>query len=350
MNDPQIRLLLRRLVLLCAIIVVSAAGGTVVFDDDDGPLPAPVQAPPVGDLQAVDPEGEGRATIDPADSDLRDETPEEVPADVLRAAKDRVEGLPPLEPKPVGGAQNYRIRRDFSGRVWDSRDGLPAREACLHYTVSGNVTGWGDVYAVRDYFKRTRVGSATFIVDFEGHILQMVPRDQAPWTQGWFNNVCVSWEIIATGSETRAQWLQSALIGGGVLASHVRDELRRIGAPLRWVDPVGCDAPAGWTDHNAFECGNDHHDVMPNFPYDVFAGQLLEGPCPAVCKQRKVVERRDRRHRETHAGLRARGCRGRVHSRPVGAFTRAECRRLKRRDVAQRAGERRARARLRGLA
>jgi hypothetical protein len=321
--DPRIR----TIIIAVVTLVVGLLGGSIIWDEDESSPPPDVtvtQPIVAGDLAATDPEDENRVTIAPADSDLRDETPEGVPTDTLRAGKDRVEGLEPLQPKPVGGAQNYEIRQDFSGAVWSSRNGAVPREACLHYTVSGNVTGWGDVYAIRDYFKRTRVGSATFIVDFEGHILQQVPRDQKPWTQGFFNPWCISWEIIATGSETKEQWLASPLIRNRILSSHVRDELRRMGAPLKFVDPVGCNVPAGWTDHNAFECGNDHHDVTPNFPYAVFQRQLLEGPCGKGCEALKA------REKASHRRYRARDCKRRPHRRKVSELNRAECRRVKR--------------------
>jgi Putative peptidoglycan binding domain len=57
----------------------------------------------------------------------------------------------------------------------------------------------------------------------------------------------------------------------------VRDRLRARGPPLRRVDPSGCTPRAGWTDHAAPECGNTHHDVLPNFPYDVLQRQLVAG-------------------------------------------------------------------------
>jgi hypothetical protein len=56
----------------------------------------------------------------------------------------------------------------------------------------------------------------------------------------------------------------------GVLADLMRDAMRH-GIPLRRVDPVGCNFIPGWTDHNALECGNNHTDVLPNFPWDVLA-------------------------------------------------------------------------------
>lgn len=344
-----------RLLALLAAVIAATAGLTVVITDDDGdgrPDRIVVQKrAPQGDLvAAAEP---GKAVTEPARSELRDETPPEVPQDDLREGR-QVNNVfedalrPPLPPV---GAQNYEVQKDFSGHVYsDFVAGITPTEFCLHYTVSPNVPGWGDVYAIRDYFKRTRIASATFIADFEGHILQMVPLDHKSWTQGAFNPYCrASIEIIATGAETQAQWLASPLIRDRILSSLMRDVMRRYGLPLRFVDPIGCGAPPGYTDHNHIECGNDHTDVGQQFPFAALAAQLAESPCIARCKQEKVVRARDRSHRVTHERMRAEGCRARVHSRSVRDYRRAECRDLKRRDVRQRAGEKRARRKLAAL-
>src|SRR5688572_30526400 len=106
-----------RWLIVLAVSIVAFMGGSVVWDEDEGTVTVKIPVPQQqlsGDLAAVDARSEGRATIQPADSELRDETPEGVPQETLRAAEDRVEGLAPLEPKPVGGAQNYEIRQDFA--------------------------------------------------------------------------------------------------------------------------------------------------------------------------------------------------------------------------------------------
>lgn len=281
--------------LIAAVVALAAGFGIgITTNDDDGdgvpdrvtitrtvtqPAKTTAEAPPAGDLEAVAPDG-ARATEEPAQSPLRDETPPDVPESVLESGAERTDDLadrlPP--PAPVGGAQNYSCTQDFSGTVYSSRNGVRPTEWVNHYTVSPNVTGWSDVRGIQAYFKRTRVASSTYIIDFEGHCLQMVPESAKPWTQGAANPWAISVEIIATGRETRAQWLASPLIRDGILAALTRDSARRNGIPLRRVDPNGCVFTPGITDHNALECGNDHTDVAPSFPWDVYMKQVVDGP------------------------------------------------------------------------
>jgi N-acetyl-anhydromuramyl-L-alanine amidase AmpD len=167
-------------------------------------------------------------------------------------------------------------REDFDGHVWSSRNGVTPTQFVLHYTVSSNRAGWDDVYAIKNYFENTRVGSSHFIMDFEGHCLKMVPGSEKAWTQGNANPYSYSVEIIATGRETATQWRNSPLFQNRTLARLVRSVMDAHDLRLRRTNPVGCVFPEGWTDHDALECGNDHHDVTPNFPYWTFANQLDE--------------------------------------------------------------------------
>jgi len=235
--------------------------------------PAVAEDAPLGDLEL--PAGEPDA--------LKDSTPEDVPDRKLDAGADRTDEIAEdLDPRPVGGAQNYSCRQDFSGGVYSSRNGASPTEFVLHYTVSPNRPGPSDVLGILNYFESSRVASSTYIIDFEGNCVQMVPFSEKPWTQGAANPYAVSVEIIATGRETTAEWLASPLIRKGILASLTRDNLRRMGAPLRYVDPVGCVFPPGYTDHDSIECGNNHTDVSPAFPFATFQRQLVQGVRPAV--------------------------------------------------------------------
>jgi hypothetical protein len=270
----------------------------------------PPPTAPAGDLA-------GAGTTDPngapaAQSPLRDETPPDVPKSELHQGEAKTRSLGkqlPDQPQPVGGAQGFSVRKDFSGHVYsDFPTGVKPTEFCVHYTVSPNIAGWGDVLSIQSLFKRTMAASATFIGDFEAHFLQMVPLDHKAWTQGTFNPKCrASIELIATGRETRAQWLASPLFKRAKLAALVSDVMKRYGIPRRFVDPSGCVAPPGWTDHNHIECGNDHLDVSPvcafnnavtghplypsfhpagctGFPFDVFRRQLADAARFAVSK------------------------------------------------------------------
>lgn len=294
--------------LVVAALIGLASGLTVeLFDDDQDGRPDRTvirTSAPTGDLSAP----KGPAVEKAPAAELRDETPPEVPAATLDQGKDATAGIgQQLVPRPVGGAQNYSCRQDFSGHVYSTYASRPT-EGVFHYTVSANVRGWGDVFGIVGYFKRTRVASADRVVDFEGHCVQMVPITTGKaWTQGAANGAtCWAYEIIATGRETRDQWLASPLIRNGILAGMARDDSARCGIPLRRVNPAGCVFPAGITDHNALECGNSHTDVAPSFPWDVVMRQIA-GPAPKPISkaarrqcQYLIRHRRDRRaHRPT---------------------------------------------------
>lgn len=330
--------------LIAFAAFLGVTGIVVTFVDDDGDggpdrIRIEVQThAPAGDL-AAPAEDTGD---DPAQSVLRDETPPGAAPQTLEqgaAEADQIE----LEPKEVGGAQNYEIKQDFSGAVYSSRNGAHVLNFIVHCTVSPNLPGWGDVYAIRDYFKRTRIASATFIGDFEGHILQMVPRDQKPWTTGWFNPWSETIEIVSTCTESREQWMGSTLIRDGILASLMRDEMNRNGIPIRRVDPVGCTVPTGYFDHAHAECGNFHTDISYgcrsltgeptyvgcNFPWEVLGDQLAAG----VCGKRCVALQK--RHEAAHRRYRERNCKPTMHKRKASELNRPECRRVKRRGHEQ---------------
>lgn len=326
--------------LVAVAVLVGMFGVVVTFVDDDNDgrpdrirVEVPIKAP-AGDL-AAPAEDTGD---DPGDAVLRDETPAGVAPPTLEEAAAQAEVTEDtLKPKEVGGAQNYEVKQDFSGAVYSSRNGAKTLNFIVHCTVSPNLDGWGDVYAIRDYFKRTRIASATFIGDFEGHLLQMVPRDQKPWTTGFFNPWSETIEIVSTCTESRAQWMGSKLIEDGILASLMRDEMNRAGIPIRRVDPQGCTVPTGYFDHAHAECGNFHTDISYgcrtitgeptyvgcNFPWEVLADQLAAGVCGKRCKALQD------RHAAAHRRYRERGCRPTMHKRTLSELRRPECRRVK---------------------
>lgn len=270
------------------------------------------EAPPAGELQA-DPDV------------LRDETPPNVPVEKLEEGEREAEKIvseldvsPANSPNPVAGAQGYSCRKSFQTA------GVGAYRSywlqfVWHFTVSANRPGWDDVYAIKNYLQSVGL-SATFIIDAEGHCLQTAPLDRNPQTQGPFNTSSVSVEIIATGKETRAEWLAMPLIKDGILAALTRDHLLGAGLPLKFVDPVGCTPKAGVTDHDALECGNNHWDVGEQFPFEVVLRDMRAGPDPCGKQCRKYRPR----HRLVHRQLEKRCAtkKDRTKTRPK------ECRRL----------------------
>lgn len=205
--------------------------------------------------------------------DLRDETPPGVDqADVEKIEESDPANL--TEPLPVGGAQNYSCPNHFVRNFSDRAPGTHVSIFVLHYTVSRP----GSLNAIRALFDRPSFGASSSLgLEPSGRCETWVPFNKKAWTQGAFNSVAESVEIMAMGTEPRSWWLAQPIIKNEILASIVVDRLRARGIPPRRVDPVGCNVQnAGWTDHNALECGNTHHDVAPNFPYDVFQRQVVK--------------------------------------------------------------------------
>lgn len=203
--------------------------------------------------------------------DMRDEQPAGAPPDAAEKVTDEIPaGVG--DPLPVGGAQHYSCPNNFVRNFSDRAAGTKVSMFVLHYTVSRP----GSLDAIRGLFDRPSFGASSSLgLELSGRCQTWVPFNRKAWTQGAFNSVSESVEIIATGSEPRATWLNSAIIKNKILAFIVADRLRARGLPPKRVDPVGCTPQAGWTDHNALECGNTHHDVAPNFPYDVFQRQVV---------------------------------------------------------------------------
>jgi N-acetyl-anhydromuramyl-L-alanine amidase AmpD len=180
---------------------------------------------------------------------------------------------PLVKPRPAAGAQIYSCHQAFGGHLWSSRNGVRPTEFVVHYTA-----GNGTPESIDSFFRRERgSASSTYLLALNGHCLQEVPESEKPWTQLAANPTSISVEIVTTGyNVSRAQWLAAPIFSKGILAALMRDSMRRHGIPLRHVDPAGCNFVPGWTDHNGLECGNNHTDVRPNFPYDVLQRQLVD--------------------------------------------------------------------------
>lgn len=327
--------------VLAAIIVLLAS--IVIIDLVQGEPAEPPRVPPATTITLPGPDAvvdldqqlqpdEQQAAADPTPADegpgvhedMRDETPAGAPPDAPREVRsEATSGLGP--PLPVGGAQTYECRRRFV-RNRSSRNGAKVRLFVLHYTVSAP----GTLDIIRGLFDRPSfAASSTFGFEVTtGRCELWVPPAEKAWTQGAFNSVSESVEIMARGDEPRSWWL--AQPGLSKLAQLVADRLRARGLPPDYVDPVGCGVQrAGWTDHDSLECGNSHHDVRPAFPYDVFAARVKRfyygGPVP------KPVPRPTCSAVNIQAALRRLGF---FHYPPngvIGARTREAIRRFQRR-------------------
>jgi N-acetyl-anhydromuramyl-L-alanine amidase AmpD len=224
-------------------------------------------SPPLGDLQTPTPLQQGGTAPQTVDHNKANEGK-----------------LSP--PHAVGGAQNYTCKHFFGGHLYSSRNGVRPTEIVFHYTA-----GLGTVFSIDHFFRSTRAASATDIMEPSGRCIQEVPESQKPWTQLAANPYSISIEIVTTGwNVSRAQWLGMGIFRKGILAQWTRDVGARNGIPMRRVNPVGCNFIPGYTDHNSLECGNNHTDVQPNFPWDVLARQI-SGRAPSKpnrCSARRV--------------------------------------------------------------
>lgn len=238
--------------------------------------------------------------------DTRDETPPGITRDEADDALITPEGL--VRPQPPAGAQNYRCDRRYVKNYSQRSPGSKVSMLVLHFTVSRP----GSINAIFNLFNTPSFGaSSTFGVELTGECQQWVPFGSKPWTNGAFNSVTETWEIV-TNDLSRAQWLASPLIKNGILANMLRDRARARGIPLRLVDPVGCTPKAGITDHGRLECGNSHWDVGKNFPWDVLMRQLRGDDAKT-----RALKKRQRSHRIAHAKLKSR-CRTRVQREGAG--------------------------------
>jgi hypothetical protein len=221
--------------------------------------------------------------------DLKDETPPGVTEAELDYGRERSAQLAEdqlVEPREVGGAEQVNCINRFvvnQSALSQRRVGV-----ALHFTVSP----FGSINVIHRLFNTPSFGASSNY-GFEPITMECqrwVPDDRKAWCQGAFNSAYNCIEII-TNNLTRAQWLATPMFKTGRLAALVRQLSVKQGTPLKLVDPVGCVAVPGITDHDRFECGNTHWDVGPGFPWDVFMRQVREGVTQFVLteKERKLV-------------------------------------------------------------
>lgn len=221
--------------------------------------------------------------------DAKDETPPGITRQEVEAGDQRSAELAEDElvaPREPAGAQTVNC----SSHPVVNQSTLSARRVgvALHFTVSpfGSLPGVERLFNTPSFAASSNYGFDPVSLECR----RWVPEDRKAWAQGAFNSAYVSIEI-ATFDLTRAQWLATPMFKTGRLAALVREISLRVGSPLRLVNPEGCIALAGITDHSRLECGNTHWDVGPGFPWDVFMKQVREGVrTPALTTlERKLV-------------------------------------------------------------
>src|SRR5688572_19596364 len=218
----------------------------------------------------VDPDGEQTSTARPPGPDSHEDARDETPGDLTQEEANQVlEPIPGLGPPPPEAPQlrgaalfncPFQPVQNFS-----SRGGARVSQITVHFTVSDP----GTLDAIQNLFNTPSFQASSHIgMEPSGRCEQWVKYSDKAWTQGAFNPVAESVEIICCRtSVTREWWLNRPIIKDGILASWIATRLKANGLPPRLVNPEGCTSVAGWTDHFRLECGNTHTDVEPNFPY-----------------------------------------------------------------------------------
>lgn len=194
------------------------------------------------------------------------------------AAKQTTTGRDSIPARAARATQQRGCRTSPVGN-YSSRAGARPALLVVHYTVSSNRAGWGDVDAIVRYFGTpSSQASSHWVIDFEGNCAYIVSEQSKAWTQGWFNPWSLSVEFIATGKET--VWPEPALRKGALVFA---DAAKRWGIPIRPALVDGCKVvSSGITDHEALGCGNSHTDVKPYFPMAKFIRYVKEAAGPAA--------------------------------------------------------------------
>lgn len=198
-------------------------------------------------------------------SDARDETPLGATRRALelgREAQDRLAATDQLPIVTPDAAPQQRGCTTSLVRNYSTRRGVRPRLWVIHYTVSPNRPGIGDVNAVTNLFNTPAfAASSTYVLDREGNCRYIVRESDKPWTQAAANPFAISVEIINSGREP------SLISGPGLrkLGLVISDSARRWQIPLRRGAVTGC-APSrpGIVSHEMLgACGGGHVDVSP---------------------------------------------------------------------------------------
>lgn len=203
------------------------------------------------------------------DLHARDEAPPGVSDAELNASQRRQEELAHNDQLPTVSPDAAPVQRGCVSRFvqnFSSRRGVAPRIWTLHYTVSHNITGWGDVDAIVNLFNTASAqASSNYVIDSEGHCAYIVRESDKAWTQAGGNPYSISVEVIAFGNETR--YLAPA--GLAKLDEVISDSAARWHIPIRRGAVSGCvPTRSGIIQHKDWGlCGGGHFDISP-FPVD----------------------------------------------------------------------------------
>jgi peptidoglycan hydrolase-like protein with peptidoglycan-binding domain len=289
--------------IVLLVVVAGVLGVLLITEDDDAKTPVAPVAPTGPTVTKVDTNDPGRApekpivvppqaaaqaqrtdlgdhagesALDP--TNLRNETPLGVSSEVIEVGRRQQEALAENDQLPIvsplaapqqAGCEsrfvsNYSSRRGVRPRVW-----------MLHYTVSGNRPGLGDMNAVTSMANSSRYGvSWTYLFDNEGHCYYSVRESDKPWTQAALNPVSISAEIINTGKESS----YAGRAGLAKLARVISDSAKRWEIPIQRAVIQGCRVvKPGITDHRSGgACAGGHVDIAPPFSVEEVINAVRE--------------------------------------------------------------------------
>jgi hypothetical protein len=195
----------------------------------------------------------------------RNETPPGVSRSDLEAgreAQDRLAANDQLPAVTPDAAPSQRGCTSAFVRNYSTRRGVKPRLWVIHYTVSSNRPGIGDVNAVVNLFNTPAfAASSNYVIDREGNCKYIVRESDKAWTQAAANPFAISVEIINSGREG------NLIDGPGLkkLGQIISDSAKRWNIPLRAGAVNGC-APSrsGIVTHQMLgACGGGHVDVSP---------------------------------------------------------------------------------------
>lgn len=295
--------------LVVAIALVAVVLLLVLDGDDDRPPPAPrgdAVTQPLGAPALARPDVPNTITVPAAPlaqaqrdgagdhGGSRDEAPDGVPGDELRAGQRQQDDLAQRDDLPIVtplAAPTQAGCRSRFVRNYSSRRGVRPRIFVLHYTVSPNRPGRGDVDTITGLFNTPSfAASSNYVVDDEGNCDYIVRESDKSWTQATFNPVSISVEIIATGREGRL----TGPAGLTKLGRIVSDSTRRWGIPLRAGAVSGCTVTrSGIVTHQMLgSCGGGHVDISPYAMGPVIAAaKAARGGAPTGASSATKTER-----------------------------------------------------------
>jgi hypothetical protein len=222
-----------------------------------GVQPGVVNAPPDARVQAG-------AGLDDHQGE-RNETPPGVTPAQLEAGRQQQERLAQNDQLPTVSPFTAPSERGCTTalvRNYSTRRGVKPRIFVLHYTVSPNRPGIGDVNAVVNLFNTPSfAASSNYVIDREGNCKYIVRESDKAWAQAAANSLAISVEVINSGREP------SYISGAGLtkLATVMADATKRWSIPLQIGAVSGCTVTrAGIVTHQMLgACGGGHVDISP---------------------------------------------------------------------------------------